>query len=75
MKLLRALILTLVAAAVFFSTEQAFCQQEIAPDHFDQPAAGNPSAKSPSPKAKHNDRGKANMAGKRSKKHHAHATA
>jgi hypothetical protein len=65
----------LVAAAAFFSTEQAFCQQEVAPDHFDQPAGVNPSAKSPSPKGKHNGRGKTNMADKRSKKHHAHATA
>ena len=73
MKFLRTLTLALVAAAVSFSAEQAFCQQEVDPDHYDQPVA----AKSPSHKitAKHKAQGKTKIASKHGKKHHSQATA
>ena len=68
MKSLRSMILMLAVAAVPFSATLAFCQQEIAPDHFDgeQPAAKASTHKVPS---HHHARGHAKLASKRGKRH------
>jgi len=76
MKSLRNLVLMLAIAAVSFSATQAFSQQEIDPDHYDQPLAAKPAAKAPAHKvtAQHAN-GKVNVASKRAKQHHSRATA
>lgn len=77
MKFLRTLTLALVAAAVSFSAEQAFCQQEVDPDHYDQPIAAKSLVKSPSHKntTQHKAHGKTSIASKSTKKHRSHTTA
>jgi hypothetical protein len=77
MKSLRNLVLTLAVAAVSFSTTQAFSQQEVDPDHFDQPIAAKPAAKAPAHKvtAHHHAYGKPNVASKRGKQRRSRATA
>jgi len=72
MKSLRNLVLMLAVAAVSFSATQAFSQQEVDPDHFDQPIA----ARAPAHKVTaHHAYGKSNVASKRAKQHHARVTA
>jgi hypothetical protein len=77
MKTLRMTVLMLAVAAVSFSTTQAFSQQEVDPDHYDQPLAAKPAAKAPAQKvsASNHAKGHATLASKRSKQHHTHATA
>jgi hypothetical protein len=45
MKYLRMVVLVLAVAAVSLGALPAFSQQEIDPDHFDQPIASRPAAK------------------------------
>ena len=73
MKSLRTMALMLVVAAVSFSAKQSFAQQEVDPDHFDQPIA----AKAPAHKvtAHHYAHSKTNLASKHGKQHRSHATA
>lgn len=77
MKSLRTLALMLAIAAVSLSAKQSFGQQEIAPDHFDQPIAAKAAAKAPAHKitAQHHANAKANVASKQGKQHRSHATA
>lgn len=60
MKSLRTMILMFAVAVVSFSALPAFSQQEVDPDHFDQPIASKPVAKSASHKtvAQHAKHGK-----------------
>lgn len=71
------MILVLAVAAVSFSAKQAFSQQEIDPDHFDQPVAAKATASAPAHKitAQHHAHGRASAANKHSKQHHSQATA
>ena len=73
MKSLRNLVLMLAVAAVSFSATQAFSQQEVDPDHYDQPIA----AKAPVHKvaSQRHAYGKSNVASKRAKQHHSRVTA
>jgi hypothetical protein len=77
MKSVRAMILTLAVAAVSFNATQAFSQQEVDPDHYDQPVAAKPAVKAPVHKvtASNHVQGRTNLASKHSKQHHTHATA
>jgi hypothetical protein len=77
MKSLRMMVLMLAVAAVSFSATQAFSQQEVDPDHYDQPLAAKPAVKAPAHKvsASKHAQGRTNLASKRSKQHRAHATA
>jgi hypothetical protein len=77
MKSLRTVVLMLAVAAVSFSTTQSFAQQEVDPDHYDQPLAPRPVAKAPAHKvsAGQNRHARVSVASKRSKQHHARATA
>ena len=77
MKSLRNLILTLAVAAVSFSATQAFSQQEVDPDHYDQPVAAKSAAKAPAHTltAQHHAYGKTTVASKRGKQHRSRATA
>lgn len=50
MKSLRTMILMFAVAVVSFSALPAFSQQEVDPDHYDQPIASKPVAKSASHK-------------------------
>jgi hypothetical protein len=77
MKSLRNLVLMLAVAAVSFGTTKAFAQQEVDPDHYDQPAAAKSVAKAPAHKvtAQHHAYGQANLVSKRGKQHRSHATA
>jgi len=66
----------LAVAAVSFSTTQVFAQQEVDPDHYDQPLAAKPAAKAPARGVTaHHANGKVNVASKRAKQHHSRATA
>jgi len=62
--------------AVSFSAQQSFGQQEVDPDHFDQPAATKV-AKAPTHKntASHVSHHKTQLANKHAKQHRAHPTA
>jgi hypothetical protein len=73
MKSLRTMVLAIMVAAVSVSATQAFAQQEVDPDHYDQPLA----AKAPSHKvtAQHRAQSKVTMASKRSKQRRSHASA
>ncbi len=51
MKYLRMVVFTLAVAAVSLGALPAFSQQEIDPDHFDQPIASKPAAKPSAHKA------------------------
>lgn len=73
MKTLRTMALMLVVAAVSFSAKQSFAQQEVDPDHYDQPIAAKPAVKTPSHKASAHP--KANLASKHGKQHRSHAAA
>ena len=77
MKSVRAMFLMLAVAAVSFNATQAFSQQEVDPDHYDQPLAAKPAAKAPENKVSANNHAKSRtkMASKRTKQHHARATA
>jgi hypothetical protein len=74
MKTLRTTLLALMVATVSFSATQAFAQQEVDPDHFDQPAA---KAVAPSHKASvhHHANARASIASKHSKQRHTRVTA
>jgi len=67
----------MLAVAVPFSATLAFCQQEVDPDHFDQPVAAKAAVKAPARKvtAQHHAQGAANLASKRTKQHRSHAAA
>jgi hypothetical protein len=77
MKSLRALVLMLAIAAVSFNATQAFSQQEVDPDHYDQPVAAKPAAKAPVNKVStgNHARGHKNLASKRSRQRHSHVAA
>jgi hypothetical protein len=77
MKFLRNLLLASAVTVLSFGATQAFAQQEVDPDHFDQPAAAKQAAKLPSLKAKTHTHanGKTNIASKRARQHHTRATA
>ena len=77
MKTLRAMVLMLAVAAVSFNATQAFSQQEVDPDHYDQPVAAKPAVKAPVQKvsASNHVKGNKTLASKRSKQHHTRATA
>ena len=77
MKSLRTVVLMLAVAAVPFSATMAFGQQEVDPDHFDQPVAAKAAAKAPAHKvtAQHHAQATTNLASKRAKQHRSHATA
>jgi hypothetical protein len=70
------MILTLAVAAVSFNATQAFSQQEVDPDHYDQPVAAKPAVKAPVHKvaASNHAQGRT-VASKRAKQHHTRATA
>jgi len=51
MKYLRMVVFTLAIAAVSLGALPAFSQQEIDPEHFDEPIASKPAAKSADRKA------------------------
>ena len=72
MKTLRTMALMLVVAAVCFSAKQSFAQQEVDPDHYDQPIAAKAAAKAPTHKV--TTHAKANLASKPGKQHHSRAT-
>jgi hypothetical protein len=76
MKTLRMTVLMLAVAAVSFSSTQAFSQQEVDPDHYDQPVVAKPAVKAPVHKvAASNTQGHTHLASKRTKQRHARATA
>ena len=77
MKSVRAIVLMLAVAAVSFNATQAFSQQEVDPDHYDQPLAAKPAAKTPAHKvsAGNHVQGRTTLVSKRAKQHHTHATA
>jgi len=77
MKSLRTMVLMLAVAAVPFSAMQVVAQQEVDPDHFDQPVAATHAAKAPTHKqsAQHHVNGRTSLASKHAKQHHSHATA
>jgi hypothetical protein len=76
MKSLRTMVLVLAVTAISFSATRAFSQQEVDPDHFDQPAAA---AKAAAPvrngSARHQTHGSTSLASKHSKQHHSRASA
>jgi hypothetical protein len=76
MKSLRSMVLLVAVASVSFTAQQAFAQQEIDPDHFDQPVATKPVAKAPAHKATAQSHAQArtNIATKHAKQHHSQAT-
>jgi len=76
MKSLRTMILMFAVAVVSFSALPAFSQQEVDPDHYDQPIASKPVAKSASHKvaAQHAKRGKT-QASQVVKRHNSHPAA
>ena len=53
MKSLRMFVLSLVFGAMPLFVMQAYGQQEVDPDHFDQPAAVSANASTPKAQAKH----------------------
>jgi hypothetical protein len=77
MKSLRTMVLVLAVGVVSFSATQAFSQQEIDPDHYDQPLAAKPAAKAPAHKvtAQYHADGRTSLASKHTKQRHSHATA
>jgi hypothetical protein len=74
MKALRTMVLAFMVAGVSLTATQAFAQQEVDPDHYDQPVATKPAAKPTTQKAAthHHPQGKANLASKHSKQRHSH---
>ena len=76
MKSLRTMILMFAVAVVSFSALPAFSQQEVDPDHFDQPVASKSVAKSASHKtvAQHAKHGKT-QASHVVKQHNSHPAA
>ncbi len=77
MKSLRAMVLMVAVAALSFNATQALSQQEVDPDHYDQPVAAKPAAQAPVNKVStgNRTRGHENLASKRSRQHHSHVTA
>ena len=77
MKFLRTMVLMLAVMVVSFSGTQVFAQQEVDPDHYDQPVAEKSAAKTPAHKvsAGNHARGHKKLASKRSRQHHSHVTA
>ena len=73
MKTLRTTFLALIVATVSFSATQAFSQQEVDPDHFDQPTATKVAA--PQHKASTHAHARTKMASKHSKQHSTRTTA
>ena len=73
MKSLRTMILVLAVAAVSFSAKQAFSQQEVDPDHFDQPVAAKTATTAHKASAQHHLNARTSLASKRSKHHHSKA--
>jgi hypothetical protein len=69
------MVLAFMVAGVSLTATQAFAQQEVDPDHFDQAVATKPAAKSNTHKAatNHHAKGKTSLASKRSKRRHSHA--
>ena len=76
MKSLRTMVLMLAVAIVSFGALPAFSQQEVDPDHFDQPVVSKPVAKSAAHKAsvRHNRQGKT-QASRAAKRHTTHPAA
>ena len=76
MKSLRTMVLMLAVAMVSFSALPAFSQQEVDPDHFDQPVAPKTAAKPTAHKAsaQHNKQGKT-QASRATKRHTTHPAA
>lgn len=77
MKFLRTMVLMLAVTVVSFTATQVFAQQEVDPDHYDQPVAAKSAAKASAhkvPAGNHVRRHK-NLASKRSRQHHSHVTA
>ena len=76
MKSLRTMVVTLAVAIVSFGALPAFSQQEVDPDHFDQPVASRPAARSASHKtaAQHVKHGKT-QASHVVKRHNQHPAA
>jgi len=77
MKSVRAIVLMLAVAAVSFNATQAFSQQEVDPDHYDQPLAAKPAVKAPAHKVSASNHARSNktLASKRSKQRRTRATA
>ena len=71
MKYLRMVVFTLAIAAVSLGALPAFSQQEVDPDHFDQPIASKPAAKSSAHKASARHKTQASRAAKRHTTHPA----
>lgn len=74
MNSLRTVVLMLAVAAISFSAQRCLAQQEVDPDHFDQPVAAKAVAKqtAPSVTTHHHSRGKANLASKHARQRHSH---
>jgi hypothetical protein len=73
MQFVKRTVLILAMAAISFGAQSSFAQQEIDPDHYDQPmSAKAPAQKSP---AGHKKEGKANVASQSAKHHPAHHNA
>jgi hypothetical protein len=71
MKFLRGMFLMLTIAAVSMTATSSFAQQEVDPDHYDQPIAAKSAVKAPVRKSTAQDRnsGKAKVASHRAKPH------
>ena len=74
---LRTMVLVLAVAAVPLSAMRVVAQQEVDPDHFDQPIAAKQATKAPAHKlsAQQHAHGRTSLASKHAKQHHSHATA
>ena len=69
MQFLRKMALMFVMAGVSLGAQYSFAQQEIAPDHYDQPIPAKAAAKAPTHKsaAVHHPNGKSTTANHRAK--------
>lgn len=70
LKSLRNIFLALAVAALTLTSEKGFAQQEVDPDHYDQPVAQKPqSTRSLKATVQHKSGSKTNVAKKRARKH------
>jgi hypothetical protein len=67
--------MVLVVTAVLFSAKQGFSQQEVDPDHYDQPAATKSASAVKKSATHHYANGKTNLASKHAKRHTSHPVA
>lgn len=76
MKTLRTVVFAIMAAAVSLGATQVSAQEEVNPDHYEQPVAAKKVVKTSSyqASAQHHPQGKTNLASKHAKQRR-HATA